>query len=354
MSPETGRKAVDIAFQSPTRGLTIEFQGGEPLLNFDTVKEIILYSEEKKGDRDIHYTMVSNLIAMTDEKMEFLRQYNVNVSTSMDGPRELHDWNRVVRNGSSSFSAAEEGLGWLKKEGISGGAIETTTRRSLKYPKEIIDTYLAHGMHQVFLRPLTPLGMAAADWDELGYTVSEYLQFYKEAFEYIIYLNKQGIAFQELFATYFLKKILGNYSENYMELRSPCGGGVGQLAYYYDGSIYTCDEGRMVSESGDQSFYLGNVETSTYADLMSSSVCKTLVSSSVIECLPGCESCVFQPYCGVCPIVTYKLEHNIIPREPHGYRCSLHYGTMKLLFEKILENDLSIMNIFKQWVTGEA
>ena len=352
MSPETGRRAVDIALQCPSKGLTFEFQGGEPLLNFDTAKEIILYTEQHKGDRDIRYTMVSNLIALTDEKLEFLKKYNVNVSTSLDGHKELHDWNRIVRNGESSYLFAEKGLQRLQEAGISGGAIETTTRRSLHSSKDIVNTYLAHDMHQVFLRPLTPLGMAAADWYELGYTVSEYLQFYQEALEYILYLNEQGIEFQELFATYFLKKILGNYAENYMELRSPCGGSIGQLAYYYDGNIYTCDEGRMVSESGDQSFCLGNVYSSSYTDLINTPVCKTIVSSSVIECLPGCESCVFQPYCGVCPIVTYKLEKNIIPREPHGYRCSLHYGILKILFEKIFENNPKTMKTFKRWIEG--
>lgn len=353
MSPETGKRAVDIAFQSPSKGLTFEFQGGEPLLNFETVKEIILYAEENKEDREIRYTMVSNLIALTNDKLDFLKKYNVNVSTSIDGHKELHDWNRIVRNGESSYLYAENGLKRLQDAGISGGAIETTTRRSLHCSQEIINTYLAHDMHQVFLRPLTPLGMASADWDELGYTVSEYLQFYQEALEYILYLNKQGTEFQELFATYFLKKILGNYAENYMELRSPCGGSIGQIAYYYDGSIYTCDEGRMVSEAGDQSFCLGNVNSSPYTSLVNNPVCKTIVSSSVIECLPGCESCVFQPYCGVCPIVTYKLEKNIIPREPHGYRCSLHYGIMRILFDKIFENDPNTMNTFKRWITDD-
>ena len=46
---------------------------------------------------------------------------------------------------------------------------------------------------------------------------------------------------------------------NYMELRSPCGAGVGQLAYYADGDIFTCDEGRMLHEMGQSTFRLGNV-----------------------------------------------------------------------------------------------
>ena len=48
-------------------------------------------------------------------------------------------------------------------------------------------------------------------------------------------LNLKGEIFVEMHATYFLKKILCNYSDNYMELRSPCGAGIGQMSYYYDG-----------------------------------------------------------------------------------------------------------------------
>ena len=54
---------------------------------------------------------------------------------------------------------------------------------------------------------------------------------------------------------------------------SPCGAGVGQMSYYYDGNVYTCDEGRMLSEMGDNSFLLGNVHTNTFQECVSSPVC---------------------------------------------------------------------------------
>ncbi len=349
MCAETGKKAVDLAFQSPSRSLTFEFQGGEPLLNFDIVREIVLYSEKTKGKRDVLYTMVSNLILLDEEKIGFLREHQVHVSTSLDGPKALHDKNRIIRKGGSSYDVVTFGIRKLREAGIFSGAIETTTRYSLEHPREIIDAYLENGMHEIFLRPLTPLGMAANDWEKIGYSIDEYLVFYREAFRYILELNKRGVFFRELFSVYFLKKILRHYAENYMELRSPCGGAIGQMAYYYDGSIYTCDEGRMISESGDRSFCLGDVDDD-YDMLMTSPVCRTLISASIVECLPGCETCVFQPYCGVCPIVTYKMEQNIIPQSSHGYKCALHYGTMKMLFEYIRENREGELELFKRWI----
>ena len=65
-----------------------------------------------------------------------------------------------------------------------------------------------------------------------------------------------------------------------MELRSPCGGAIGQMAYYHNGKVYSCDEARMLAEMGDDSFCLGNVYKDSYNDLMSSSVCKVLARAS--------------------------------------------------------------------------
>ena len=73
MDKETAKKAVDIAFQSPNRELTFEFQGGEPLANFETLKYIVEYAEEKKGDRFVHYSVVSNTLLITDEIIEFFK-----------------------------------------------------------------------------------------------------------------------------------------------------------------------------------------------------------------------------------------------------------------------------------------
>ncbi len=350
MSLETGCKAVDLALQSPAENLTFEFQGGEPLLNFDVIKGMILYAEAHKGAKKICYTTVSNLLALTEDKIDFLKQYNVSVSTSMDGPKHVHDNNRKAGVNKSSFEVMEKGLKKLQDEGISGGAIETTTRYSLDYPEEIVDAYRNHGITGIFIRPLTPLGFAAEDWTRIGYTTKEYLEFYQRALDYIIEINHRGEYFPEFLAGYFLKKILGNFAQNYMELRSPCGATMGQISYYYNGDIYTCDEGRMISEAGKHGFRLGNVYESTYESLIQNPVCKATAIASVVETLPSCSDCVFQPYCGVCPVVTYALEGDIFPKQPHGFRCEIYKGIQKMLFAKLAEANEEVLDVFRSWV----
>ncbi len=101
-----------------------------------------------------------------------------------------------------------------------------------------------------------------------------------------------------------------------MELRSPCGATLGQMSYYYDGNIFTCDEGRMLYEMGDSSFLLGNVYNDSYMDMIGSDICKTLCKSSIIESLPKCNNCVYQPYCGTCPVVNYASDKDLFSKNP--------------------------------------
>jgi len=350
MTKEIGRKAIEFALQSPNKHLTFEFQGGEPLLNFEVIKEMIDYSKEINTEKEIEYTIVTNLIHMTEDKLQYFLEKNVHICTSLDGPKIVHDKNRPFRDKSGSYDFVIEKIKDLKSRGIKVNAIQTTSKFSLQHPKEIINQYAELGINNIFLRPLTPLGMAESAWKSIGYTSDEFMAFYKEAFDYIMKINLEGFYFSEVHASYFLKKIFHNYSENYMELRSPCGAGVGQMSYYYDGNVYTCDEGRMLSEMGDNSFLLGNVCSDTFNTAVSSPVCAAVCKSSIVEALPECAQCVYQPYCGICPVVNYASTNNLYEKNSKDFRCSVYKGIMDILFEIIEENDENQINVLKSWI----
>ena len=204
-------------------------------------------------------------------------------------------------------------------------------------------------MESIFIRPLTKLGKADNNWKKIGYEAEEFLEFYKKTLEYILEKNREGIFLSEGHSNIFLKKILLHQPVNYMELRSPCGGAIGQLAYYYDGNIYTCDEGRMLSEMGDDSFKVGNVYTDNYNELMQCDCTKTICISSCIECLPHCSNCVYMPYCGTCPVINLAQDENIFMKNPREYRCKIYGGILDILFDYI-ENNSEVKEIFKKWI----
>ena len=347
MSEEVAEAALQKIAQSPSEKITIEFQGGEPLVNYRIIKYVIERAEVILKNKDVQFAVVSNLSLVTPEIADFFKKNNVSVSTSLDGPRSLHDLNRPSASGKSSYDEMIRGKKILNSAGIYLGAIETTTAYSLEYPTEIVDTYQKLGFHQMFLRPLTRLGEAASNWGKVGYTPERYLEFYKACLKRIIDYNLKGYDLMEYHAALFLSKIIRGKAVNYMELRSPCGAGLGQMAITADGNVYTCDEGRMMAEIGDESFRIGNVFLDDYDNWIESPCCHAVCSASLLDTLPTCSSCVYKPYCGVCPVVNYAINGNIVKVSKD--KCKIYKGILDALFEYIIRVDPSILKIFAEW-----
>lgn len=350
MSLETARKAVERIAATPSKAVGIEFQGGEPLTNFAVIREIVRCSKDILKDKRVSYSLVSNLALLDEDKADFLAEHGVAVSTSLDGPQALHDLNRPSADGGSGYARMLRGLNMLRDRGMSVGAIQTTTQASLPHAQDIVQTYAQLGFDSIFLRPLTRLGVAQEQWERIGYEPEDFLAFYRAGLEAVLDLNRQGYRMSESHASIFLKKLLGGYSPNYMELRSPCGAGVGQMAINASGDVYTCDEGRMLAEAGDAAFRLGNVYENGYEEWIASDVCKAVCTASLLETLPGCCDCVYQPYCGVCPVVQYALSGNLVSSQPNNARCRIYRGMLDTLMAYLLEDDPATMDHLRTWI----
>ena len=235
MTEIVAEKSVDLALQSPNEYLSFEFQGGEPLLNFEVLKHIVLYTEANKGDKTVEFNLVSNLSLLTDEIIDFLKEHCVSVSTSLDGNQQIQNHNRSMPSADSYQIWKSQTLRYKERTGNRIGAIQTTTNYALPFYKELVDAYIDNGFDRVFIRPLTPLGYAATRWDAIGYTPDEFLTFYSNAFDYILQKNREGFKLAEGHAVIFLNKIINHCAGNYTELRSPCGAGYGGLQYVAGG-----------------------------------------------------------------------------------------------------------------------
>lgn len=113
MSFDTAKSAIDFLMEhsSVQQKVSIGFYGGEPLLQFMLIKEIIAYTEDKYSYRDVSYSMTSNMTLMTEDKARFLSQIKkFSLVASIDGPKEIHDENRIFSNGEGTFDAAIQGL----------------------------------------------------------------------------------------------------------------------------------------------------------------------------------------------------------------------------------------------------
>lgn len=358
MDNETASKILDVIFNSTSSFIAIEFQGGEPLVNWPLIKFFIAEAQKKnkKFKKQLEIRLVSNFSLMTEERYNYLLKNNVSFCVSLDGPKQLHIKNRPMRGGNSYVNVAK----WIRvfnrdypallKKGYiwKMSARATISRFSLNYYKAIIDECVKLGLVDIFLYPLDPFGFSAKNWQTIGYTAEEFIDFYKKSLDYIIRLNFKGKNFLERMAKLFLIKILTDEDPNMMELRSPCGAGIGQLAYNYNGDIYTCDEGRMMSMMGDESFRLGNVRENSYQEIVSNPIARTLCEASCLDGLPQCSECAYKSYCGVCPIYNYFMQGNIFGQMPNNDRCKINKGILDCLFTR-MENK-KIKKVFEKWI----
>ncbi|MDE2238121.1 MAG: radical SAM protein, partial [Elusimicrobia bacterium] len=179
MTQKTARRVVDFIFESPNPDLTIEFQGGEPLLNWEVVRFIARYSRKKAQEqrRNLKLALVSNFTLLDEDKLKELSDLGVAMCTSFDGPPAVHDHNRIYLGGNGHASVAH----WIERIlslGLPTGALMTTTRRSLSHPRAIVDEYSRLGLREIFLRPLHYLGFARRSWETIGYRDEEFIAFY--------------------------------------------------------------------------------------------------------------------------------------------------------------------------------
>lgn len=363
MTPATAEKCLAIMFQTTSPWVAIEFQGGEPLANWPVVKMAIEKArvKAKATGKKLELRLVSNFSLMTEDKYRFLLKHKVSLCTSLDGPSHLHNKNRPIITGNKKGDSHRCVVKWVKKfnrdysreERKRGyiwrvAGVITVSRFSLPYWREAVDEYVKLGFNNIFLRPLNPFGFSKNVWGQIGYSADDFIEFYKKALDYIIDLNLKGVKFEERFAKIFLTKILTDYDLNMVDWRSPCGAGLGQLAYNYNGDVYTCDEGRMLSMTGDENFRLGNVDKNNYQELVSHPVVRTTCSASCLIGLPGCHDCVFQPYCGVCPVYNYFEQGNLFGQMPNNERCRISRAVLEYLFVKL--TDEKVAAIFHGWL----
>jgi len=352
MSYEHIDKAINLMFRSPSNHLTMEFQGGEPLLVFDKVKYAIqkAKTDAHNKKKSINFVICTNLSLVNDNILEFCKEYDVNISTSLDGPEYVHNSSRKKTN-SNSYKEAIKNISSTQKElGIEKvSALMTTTKTALKFPIQIIDEYRKMGFQSIFLRPINPYGYALRTLKNV-YEASEFVEFYKEALNYILELNLRGEYFVEEYTRIILKKILTPFNTGFVDLQSPSGIVTGVVVYNRDGRVYASDEARMLGEVGDYSFCLGHLDSSTYDEIFYGNKVAKTTEYILNESLVGCSDCVFQAYCGADPVQNHSTQSDPYGNRPRSAFCARNREIMTFLFNKIID-DPEAGRIFLSWAT---
>jgi uncharacterized protein len=330
MRIETAQKAVDRALETPARSIILEFQGGEPLLNFSAIQAAILHAEERGRSlgKEVQFNLVSNFTEVVNEEILcFLLDHGVSICISLDGPRHIHDRNRnhpgcydTIRSNIQLYHKV-----WriIRDGPVVLHALLTTTRSSLDAVTEIVDTYLDCGIEHLSIRPLTPVGRGRGTGRDIQYTGSEFLTFWKRVVNEVIKRRKDRLDLRETHLELFLQKLFA-METGHMDIRSPCGAAIGQTVYDVDGDIFACDEGRMLQSDR---FRIGNI-ASPLRNTLASLKAREILESSIAEQY-YCDYCAFKPFCGVCPVLHYIEDKELVSNPLRQRRCSVYGGMIR-------------------------
>lgn len=353
MSPNTAARALDLVFASPSKNIKIEFQGGEPLLNFGLIQFVVKEAERRnrQASKTIVFVIATNLALVSREVLDFCRDHSILISTSLDGPEDLHNSNRP-RPGHDSYhrvingiQMARQSLGW---DHVS--ALMTTTRESLSRGREIVDEYVKQGFNSIFLRPVSPYGFAVKTKRYGAYSNERWMSFYRDCLGYIIDLNRGGVSLLEQYAAVILQKMLTSDDPRYVDLMSPSGIGIAAVVYNYDGVVYASDEGRMLAEMGDKAFALGNVSEDSYEEIFGSPKLLEPLDESFAFSAPMCNDCAFEAFCGADPVFHHGVYGDFVGRKPESEFCYRNLETFRFLVQR-MEKDPFARDLFRRWAT---
>ncbi|WP_342129422.1 His-Xaa-Ser system radical SAM maturase HxsB [Hydrogenophaga sp. OTU3427] len=343
--------ACDSIFESSSPTLTVEFQGGDPLLRFDLVEHAILRIQARNifEKKRIRFVIASTLHQLDPAMCAFFKVHGVYLSTSIDGPLELHNRNRPVP-GRDAYERTTLGVEMARS--LIGpdavAALMTTTKASLPHAEAIVDEYVRLGFKEIFLRPLSSYGFAKRNQTLLGYSVEDFFRFYQRGLQRVIHWNRQGVEIREVYASILLNKMLSTFDAGYVDLQSPTGAGSSVLVYNYDGYVYPSDEARMLAESGDTSLRMGRIGTPLDV-LLSSPIRGELVEASEVENTPGCRDCAYNLFCAPNPVDMKAQYGHLIQSIFETEHCQRHMGLFDAMFMMVRAAGDELLDLLHLW-----
>jgi His-Xaa-Ser system radical SAM maturase HxsB len=330
--------------------IKIEFQGGEPLLNFDFIKKFYVASTLKFEHKQVEFVIATALGPINNEMLEWIEFHDIHLSVSFDGPKDIHSSNRPSKK-FNSFENTVENIRLINKyfSGISVSLLSTITKQSLQQPKQIVDSYLELGQNNLFIRPLSPYGFASDTWGVLGYSADEFMLFYKKLIAYIQELPGDVIEHSALF---HLNRIF-TQSTSFVDLKSPAGVVFGAVCFDYNGNIFGSDESRMLwtSTKADE-LIIGRISDDPKNTYNKPNLI-ALLRDTFIEVNPGCNECVYSQFCGADPIHHLATQGDLVGHKARSFFCQIETQMFDFLFNEYYLNKQS-RNMFDGWLSNES
>ncbi|MFR8549292.1 MAG: thioether cross-link-forming SCIFF peptide maturase [Lachnospiraceae bacterium] len=310
MSYEVGKKALDflIANSGSRRNLEVDFFGGEPLMNWQVVKDLVKYGreQEKLHDKNFRFTLTTNGVLLNDEIMEFCNKEMANVVLSIDGRREVHDFMRPFRKGAGSYDLI---LPKFKKFADSRNQQKyyvrgTFTHHNLDFSQDVL--HLAdEGFEQISVEPVVAPETEeyAIQKEDIPQILAEYDKLAAE----MVKREKEGRGF-----TFFHYMIDLSGGPCVYKRLSGCGSGTEYLAVTPWGDLYPCHQ-----FVGIDKYLMGNVDEGiTKPEIVDEFKCCNVYTKE------KCRNCFARFYCsGGCAANSYNFHGTI--QDAYDIGCEL-------------------------------
>lgn len=300
MPYEVGRMAIDFLLEHSMdrENLEVDFFGGEPLMNFDVVKQIVAYARSKEEEYHKHFrfTITTNGMLLTDDKIDFINREMYNAVLSIDGRKEVNDRLRTKVDGSGSYDNI---IGKYKKLVQNRGDQEyyvrgTYTRYNLDFSEDVLHLYEA-GFDQISVEPVmeSPDVEYAIREEDLEQIYAEY----DKLVDRIQEIRKSGGTIN-----FFHFMIDLDQGPCVIKRLRGCGSGNEYVAITPDGDIYPCHQ-----FVGHEEYCMGNLEQGTFREDIKQEFAGCHVYSK-----PACQECWAKFYCsGGCNANNYIFNGNI-------------------------------------------
>ena len=310
MTKEVGRAAIDFVIRESAgrRNIEVDFFGGEPLMNFDTVKDIVEYAraKEKEFNKHFRFTITTNAILLNDENMKYINENMDNVVLSIDGRKETNDRMRYRVDGSGSYDSILPKL--IKMAEIRNQqnyyVRGTYTRENLDFSEDVL--HLADlGFKQISVEPVVANKDSGFDLreEDLERLYTEYENLAKE---YAKRFNTDN------WFNFFHFMIDLSQGPCIAKRLSGCGSGHEYVAVTPEGDIYPCHQ-----FVGNEDFKMGSV----FEDEFNKDIQDTFKNSNVYT-KGDCEKCWAKFYCsGGCAANAYQFNGDI--NKPYAIACDL-------------------------------
>jgi uncharacterized protein len=261
MDAPLARRAVDLAFaMNEADIIAFEFAGGEPLLKFDLMRELVAYIENHpaRRGRRLFLSLQTNATLLNDERAAWLGGSGIQVGISLDGGAQAQNRGRPMVNGKPSHGALMRGIELLQKHGVSFGALVVLNRHNIGDPEGLARFLLEHRIHGFRLNPVAYLGDARRNWAEVGLEQTDVLAFFRTLMRMMI--DHRWLLLEDNLHT--MCNFLTSKQRRTRCNRAECGAGDSFQAVAANGDIYPC--GRATQSPG---LKLGNIRDQSLESL---------------------------------------------------------------------------------------